>query len=276
MPNSHLRLAKVRWLALVLIAAAAMAQSPPLFLALATRFPSAAPLRIYAGMRSEFVLTLTAPVAVNLRLRGDLFAATQTIAAPVAKDLSLEVHRIDAGGAGVQRFSFALTLPETRGPQKFVLRLRVRTDDESPWLPLPAVTLEAVAPTWRQALRGFAERIPSGRLEIRNELKVLFAPAEAALRAATEPSADGVRVWFADEQAVPSPAVESPGTAWVVFKSEVPDGMMVKLAPGCPPAILVDASSLAAIEHDPAAQALLERILATAESLVSLRSRDLP
>ena len=170
----------------------------------------------------------------------------------------------------MQRFDFALELPATTRRQQFILRLRVRTGDADPWLPLPGVTLEAVPETWRASLKTLADRVSCGRLAAQEKLGRVLAQSEARLQVAADASAaEGpVQIWFLEDEP-DQPAGETPQAVRVVFKAGTPGGVVVKRI-GTPPTatILVDAGILNTLETDPAAQEVFELVLTTAGSLV--------
>lgn len=241
----------------------------PLFLEIAGKSAPTQPLRFYATRQAELTLTVTAASAVELQMQGDLFAAAQTMAAPVNTEIPIKLHRDGFLRPGVQRFNFSVDLPAATRRQEFVLRLRVRASEAESWLPLPVVTLEIVPETWRTSLRSLADRIPCGRLATQEKLGRLLVQSGARIHVAGEAGAgeDPVRIWFVED--APGEAIaDTPNGILIVFKPGVPGGLVVKRT-GSPPVmtILVDATILDTLENDPAAQEILDRALAAAEAL---------
>jgi hypothetical protein len=241
----------------------------PLFLDFSGRTASAEPLRFYPAQKIELTFALTASAVIEPQLRADLLASAQSLAAPLATDIPLQLHRDSPARPGMQRFSFALNLPAITRRQTFVLRSRVRTADTESWLPLPVVTLEAVPETWRASLRAFADRVPCGRLAPNEKVGQIFSLSEAKVKVAADTPAgeEQVRVWFVEDE--PDPAAgDMQRTVWVVFKADVPGGMVVKRTGSYRiMTILVDAGVLATLDSDPASQETFERVLTTAEAL---------
>ncbi|MBK9989374.1 MAG: hypothetical protein IPP19_01240 [Verrucomicrobia bacterium] len=242
----------------------------PLFIELVSREGRPPSLLIFAGRRTEFVLTLTASAVIEPQLSTDLFAAAGQIAAPIATGLLPKVHRDGASKAGVQRFCFSLDLPALERRQKVILRTRVRTSDDGEWLPLPAVVTEVVPLTWRNTLRRFVEKTPSTRAADCKRLEVVFqragvnVPESSPAALANDPAA---RVWFADSEDDTCMPPTAPAVTWVVFKKSVGNDIEVTRAECGALVVAVDATVLANLDTDPAAQGLFERALATAEAL---------
>ena len=117
---------------------------------------------------------------------------------------------------------------------------------------------------------------PPARLAAHEHLAKLLAPAEARIRVVPEAPDDEVRVWLAEEHPAQFADSQAPTAVWIIFKTDVPDGMLIKRTASSQPVILVDSGALAAVDRDPASQAILERALMTAEALVSPRPKHSP
>jgi len=251
-------------------AAEKSSQVTPLFIELTSHEGHPPSLLLFSGRRTEFVLTLTASAIIEPQLSADLFAEAGTIAAPLSTGLRPEVRRDGVSKTGVQRFYFSLDLPALERSQKLILKMRVRTSNDGEWLPLPAVLTEVVPLTWRNTLRRFVEKTPSARAADSKRLDAVFQRAGVNV---PESSAEGLttdqatRVWFAeseDDQWVP-PAGTS--VTWIVFKKAVGSNIAVTRTERGALGVAVDATVLANLDTDPAAQELFERALATAEAL---------
>jgi hypothetical protein len=259
---------------ILVFASVLMAISPacgaPLFLDVSARGGSTEPLRVFPK-KAVFTFTLSAANPVEPQLRADLFAAAQSIAAPIATDLKLELRREGANVAGIQRFQFSLDLPTVSHRQKFVLRLRVRAVETEPWLPLPVVVLEACPETWPVSLRSFTERIPSGCFAAHEKLSEILKKAGSSLKISTTTSAieERVQVWLSEEEPDQA-APDSAKAVWVIFKPDVPGRFAVQRRGSRQLVVLVDAAILTTLETDPASQEILEHALTAAEALLPL------
>lgn len=258
-------------MAVVLTTAAAWAA--PVYLGATIADLETKPRGAMAGQKKEFVLTLTSAAAESPELSGDLAAIAGGLAAPIFSNQTLQLQRVGEARAGVQRFKFLVDIPATERKQALLLRLRIRPTATENWLPLPAVMLEAWPLTWKATLRSFARQVPSGRLAGSENLSRFFRQAEIET---TETPAEGavtdptIRVWFAEATGDEFRVPEAPQAIWIVFKKNARSGLELwRPTPQSPLCVVVDASILAGLDSDPAAQDDFERALATARILTS-------
>lgn len=228
------------------------------------------PQAVMAGQPAELVLTLTCETSVEPEAKASLALVAGSLVAPKSREIALELHRVGPAHAGVQRFSFAIAIPDTAKSQRLLLQLQARVASTSPWLPLPAVVLESRPRTWPETLRRFARSVSCARLEGGEHLDAIFqrAGVEAPIFPPEGSSpANAIRVGFAEvsDEFRPPP---TPRVVWIVFKSTAPEGVDVQRTASSPACVVLNAAILPNLDKDANAQATFEQALALASVMV--------
>ena len=136
LPSSGVRRRSGLWLVFFL---AGHLPAAPVFLDLVPAGNERKPLRVLAGNKTEFVVTLTSSAVENPELSMDLLLVGGALAAPLLKGITPDLNRLDGPPSELQQFRFFVDIPEVKTEQAMVLRLRVRTAETGKWLWLPAM-----------------------------------------------------------------------------------------------------------------------------------------
>jgi hypothetical protein len=244
----------------------------PLVVGIAVKGADAGELpTVYATGKTDFSLVVTAADSLEPQVRADLFATTESLAAPVFKDFPIVLRREGPARGGIQRFDFTLAFPIAKARQKYLLQMRVRPSASAdPWLPLPPFRFTSVPEIWRDDLKDFTSRVTSGRSPAQTNIADFFSQAGVVVEAAEPWVQDShVQAWFYESTAENMPEVGARSVVFV-FKPAISGGVMLRrAASGRSFLIQVDDSVLTSLPSSPAAQEILHRALAMADVLIS-------